>query len=74
MCICLVERTKNEFIRRSRSVGIYVGQMLVAKLKKLGAQEHKVDQIVASLSFEDIRKCLPLTDDDLKKAFAKLFA
>ena len=27
-----------------------VGQMLVAKLKKLGAQEHKVDQIVASLS------------------------
>ncbi len=51
-----------------------VGQMLVAKLKKLGAQEHKVDQIVASLSFEDIRKCLPLTDDDLKKAFAKLFA
>ncbi|MFC2291814.1 MAG: phosphoribosyl-ATP pyrophosphatase [Kingella oralis] len=51
-----------------------VGQMLVAKLKKLGAQEYKVDQIVASLSFEDIRKCLPLTDDDLKKAFAKLFA
>ena len=51
-----------------------VGQMLVDKLKKLGAQEHKVDQIVASLSFEDIRKCLPLTDDDLKKAFAKLFA
>ena len=42
-----------------------VGQMLVAKLK---------NQIVASLSFEDIRKCLPLTDDDLKKAFAKLFA
>ena len=30
--------------------------------------------VVASLSFEDIRKCLPLTDDDLKKAFAKLFA
>ncbi len=51
-----------------------VGQMLVAKLKKLGAQEHEVDQIVASLSFDDIRKCLPLTDDDLKKAFAKLFA
>ena len=51
-----------------------VGQMLVAKLKKLGAQEHEVDQIVASLSFDDISKCLPLTDDDLKKAFAKLFA
>ena len=51
-----------------------VGQMLVAKLTKLGAQEHKVNQIVGSLSFEDIRKCLPLTDDDLKKAFAKLFA
>ena len=50
-----------------------VGQMLVAKLTKLGAQEHKVNQIVGSLSFEDIRKCLPLTDDDLKKAFAKLF-
>ena len=51
-----------------------VGQMLVAKLKKLGAEEHKVNQIMGSLSFEDIRKCLPLTDDDLKKAFAKLFA
>ena len=51
-----------------------VGQMLVAKLKKVGAEEHKVNQIVGSLSFDDIRKCLPLTDDDLKKAFAKLFA
>ena len=51
-----------------------VGQMLVAKFTKLGAQVHKVNQIVGSLSFEDIRKCLPLTDDDLKKAFAKLFA
>ncbi len=51
-----------------------VGQMLVAKLKKLGAEEYKVNQIVGSLSFDDIRKCLPLTDDDLKKAFAKLFA
>lgn len=51
-----------------------VGQMLVAKLKKLGAEEHKVNQIVGSLSFDDIRKCLPLTDNDLKKAFAKLFA
>ena len=51
-----------------------VGQMLVAKLKKLGAEEYKVNQIVGSLSFDDIRKCLPLTDDDLKKSFAKLFA
>ena len=31
-------------------------------------------QINQIISFEDIRKCLPLTDDDLKKAFAKLFA
>ena len=51
-----------------------VGQMLVAKLKKLGAQEHKVDQNESSLSFDDILKCFQLTDDYMKKAFAKLFA
>ncbi|MDK4689559.1 hypothetical protein [Kingella negevensis] len=49
-----------------------VGQMLAAKLKQLGAPEEVVNRTVSSLSFDDIRKCLSLTEADLKKAFAKI--
>ncbi|ULJ60485.1 hypothetical protein [Wielerella bovis] len=51
-----------------------VGQMLASKLKQLGAPEELVNRAVSSLSFDDIRKCLSLTEEDLKKVFAKLFA
>lgn len=48
-------------------------QSFITRLCQLGANELLIDKVLEPLDFDDIRACLPLTDDELKNKFLGLF-
>ncbi len=48
-------------------------QGFITRLCDLGANEMLIDKALEPLDFDDIRACLPLTDEDLKNKFIGLF-
>lgn len=45
----------------------------ITRLMDLGANELQIDNALEPLDFDDIRQCLPLTDEEVRKKFANLF-
>lgn len=45
----------------------------ITRLMDLGANEMMIDKVLAPLDFDDIRVCLPYTDEQLRERFASLF-
>lgn len=48
-------------------------QSFITRLCQMGANELLIDKALEPLDFDDIRACLPLTDDELKNRFLGLF-